>query len=297
MLWILLDLKVLREKDMIMKYLLPIVYCLMAFCQAHAQLSFDVAAFTQKQNVVEWLLIYDRVAWVTSDSVMAEDPAELEQLGGEWFCFQDADNRWHAVYGKDVDGHFQSVFHYLVDGDGDGDVRRLKEPLDSGLVNPLSRALVHCRAAMTAYQDSVSIRFNQYIRQQANGEIEVWILPAFQPNGVAIYGWEFYWKLDKWGQKVIEQTAYTQTLRGFEVGEKREIWLTYSTVDAPTLGGVFFVEYYQPYFTRINLETATSRSFLMSLGESDGGSHWIHVEKDLSKGKKKKRKQKKKKKN
>ena len=62
--------------------------------------TFDVADFNEKFEVAQWLVAYDRVAWKTTDLVMAGDKVELARLGREWFCFQDSKGVWHAVYGK-----------------------------------------------------------------------------------------------------------------------------------------------------------------------------------------------------
>ena len=40
---------------------------------------------------------------------------------------------------------------------------------------------------MELLQDTVNLRFNQYLRKNVNDEIEVWVLPAFQPNGIAVF--------------------------------------------------------------------------------------------------------------
>jgi hypothetical protein len=90
--------------------------------------AFDIVGFNQKFEVVQWLVAYDKVAWKTSDLVMAADQAELARLGREWFCFKDAKGVWHAIYGKLENNKFDQVFHYLVDGAGK--ITRLTDKID-----------------------------------------------------------------------------------------------------------------------------------------------------------------------
>jgi len=59
--------------------------------------------------------------------------------------------------------------------------------VDTAILNSYSRALVNALKEMELLQDTVNLRFNQYLRKNVNDEIEVWVLPAFQPNGIAVF--------------------------------------------------------------------------------------------------------------
>jgi len=143
---------------------------------------------------------------------------------------------------------------------------------------------------MELLQDTVNLRFNQYLRKNVNDEIEVWILPAFQPNATAVFGGEFHYVFSSTGNDLITQDNYCQSnFRGFKVVTPREIWLDFRDVDKPTLGAIFFVWSYKKYFTKINIETSISISTLF---EIEGKYNWAHVEKDLSKKKKRKNRKK-----
>jgi hypothetical protein len=222
------------------------------------------------------------IAWWTSDSVMTEDTTEIARLGSEWFCFKDESNCWQAFYGKDVNGKFQSVFHYEVDTT-DSFYRSLTG-VDKAILNSYSRALVNASKEIELLQDTISLRLNKYLRKNVNNEIEVWILPAFQPNGTAVFGGEFHYVFSSTGNELISKDNYYQgNFRGFKVGEPREIWLDFRDVEKPTLGAIFFVWYYKKYFTKINIETGKNMSTLF---ESEGEYNWVHAQKNLSKKKK-----------
>lgn len=254
-----------------------ILMSLTSFGQKNNVLSFDIKDFNQKAQTAEWLYMYDAIAWWTSDSVMKQDTSELHRLGEEWFCFQTDDKNWHAVYGKYDNNKFDLVFHYLVDTAYK--VSRIYESVDTSLLCRYSRALKTANNQIKAIKDSINITFNQYIRQNDDNTLTVWIFPAFQPSGYAVYGGEFIYKIDPTGNSVLEDNSYYQgQFRAFKVGEPREIWLDFTEIENPTLGNVFFVWYFKRYFTYIKVDN----KYYVTTTVKDGDTYsWMHYEKDL----------------
>lgn len=238
---------------------------------------FDAADFSKKMEIVEWLVEYDHVAWKTSDVVMTEDKAEMAKLGTEWFCFQDDKKLWHAVYGKMSGGIYTAVFQYTYDNSGK--ITKSADKLDQSFLNVLAKSLGTAKTKLTASIPPNSPIFNQYLRKNPDGTISVWMLPAFQRNGTAVFGGEAHYQIDATGTKVLKEESYFQAnFRGFMAKPPREIWLDYREIEKPTLGGIFFVWYYKPYFTKIFLDTATSTS---SLVKTENNVYiWVNVEKD-----------------
>lgn len=246
--------------------------------------NFDIADFNKKMEVAEWLYEYDMIAWITSDSVMSQDKKDLERLGSDWFCFQENDT-WHAVYGKYEDKKFDLVFHFKVDSNGQ--VSKTTETVDTTLLHRYSRALQTASGQISDLKDSVNLRFNQYIKENDDKTLSVWILPAFQPNSVAVYGGEFIYKIDETGMKVLQDDSYFQgDFRGFKVDKPREIWINYQDIEKPTLGAIFFAWYYKSYFTKIVIDNSESISTPF---KSDNSWTWIHAEKERDKKKSKKK--------
>jgi len=255
---------------------------LTVFGQKSKKMSFDVSDFNQKASVAEWLYLYDAIAWWTSDSVMTEDEEEIGSLGGEWFCFQTEDKNWHAVYGKYEDNKMNVVFHYLVDTAYT--VSRVFESIDTTFLNLHARALIAANNQIAALKDSVQLRFNQYIRQNEDKTFTVWVFPAFQPSGYAVYGGEFIYEIDHTGTKIIKDNSYYQgAFRAFKVDKPREIWLDYTELEKPTLGTVFFIWYYKKYFTYIKLDT---KNYITTTIKGSDGYSWMHIEKEKKKKKK-----------
>jgi hypothetical protein len=238
--------------------------------------TFDTQDFAQKAELAKWLVIYDEVAWHTSDVAMAEDKAEVAKLGQEWFCFQDARKTWHAVYGKLTDHGYDAVFHYTLDATGK--INRTSEKIDQGFLNAHTRALAVSRSKLKAIISNGSPLFNQYIRKEDDSSLSVWLLPAFQTDGTAVYGGEAFYKLDPTGTKVLkEETYFLPNYHGFKTSPAREIWLDYPEVEKPTLGSVFFVWYYKSYFTNIFINNTKSTSTVI---KADNDYMWLNIEKD-----------------
>jgi hypothetical protein len=238
--------------------------------------NFDIADFNKKLEVVEWLVVYDTVAWKTTDLAMAGDKADIARLGKEWFCFQDKKNLWHAVYGKLDNNKFDLVFHYVVDAAGK--ITRTTDKIDADFL------VLHARAIDLAYRKlketipANSPRHNTYIKRNADKTFTVWLLPAFQTNRVAVFGGEFIYTIDAAGEKITKDESYFQgTFRGFKTEPAREIWLNYTEKEKPTLGAIFFVWYYKEYFTNIYIDNAKSTSTVIKNGSE---YMWAHVEKD-----------------
>jgi hypothetical protein len=259
---------------------------LTVFGQKKNGLAFDIQDFNQKATIAEWLYLYDAIAWWTSDSVMTQSQEELQRLGSEWFCFQTEDGNWHAAYGKYENNEMNVVFHYLVDTTYK--VSRTFEPIEAEFLNLHARALITANNQITAIRDSNQIRFNQYIKQNEDRTFTVWIFPAFQPNGLAVHGGEFIYKIDPTGTKILEDNSYFQgQFRAFKVDNPREVWMDYTELEKPTLGSIFFIWYYKKYFTYIKLDNKNYVTTTIKSG--DGSYSWMHIEKEQEKKKGKKK--------
>ena len=239
---------------------------------------FDIIDFNKKFEVAEWLVEYDLVAWKTTDEVMKQDKTELAKLGREWFCFQDKNNVWHAVYGKFTDEKYDLVFHFKIDKDSK--IVKTDEKMDAEFLNLHAKALQTANKKMySTFNDDNVPRFNQYIRQNTDKTFNVWLLPAFQTNGLAVYGGEYIYTLDKTASKITKDESHFQgNFRAFKTGNPREVWIKYNELEKPTLGAIFFVWYYRNYFTKINLETSKSISSVINISNI---YTWVHIEKEL----------------
>jgi hypothetical protein len=263
-----------------LKALLPLLLLLAPLTSAAQKPNFDIADFSKKFEVVQWLVAYDTVAWKTTDVVLAADQSEVARLGSEWFCFQDKSGLWHALYGKLENNKYEQVFHFVLDREGK--ITRIKEQVDNEFASLHANALKTAIAKMEASIPAGSPKHNSYIRQNPDKTFTVWLLPAFQPNDVAVYGGEFIYTIDAAAQKITKDESYFQgQFRGFSAKPPREIWLNYREKDKPTLGSIFFVWYYKQYFTSIVIDNSKSTSTVIKNGN---GYMWTHIEKDKKDG-------------
>ncbi|HMO80820.1 MAG TPA: hypothetical protein PKD24_08505 [Pyrinomonadaceae bacterium] len=265
-----------------MRYLSHLIIALVLTSAAFAQdrpaegPKFDIADFSKKVETAEWLVEYDGVAWRSTDMLPTDDKSRMARLGPEWFCFQDEQRVWHAVYGRLTEGKYDLVFHFVAGKDGV--LARTDADIDQDFLNKHAAALSTGREQLLRSIPPGSPRFNQYIRKNSDNTYSVWFFPAFQPNRIAVYGGEGVYLIDAAGTKIIKDESYFQKdFRGFASEPPREIWLDYREIKKPTLGGVFFALYYRNYFTKIVIDTGESSNMLVRTNDS---FVWVNVEKD-----------------
>ncbi len=255
-----------------------LLFAAIAFGQAakSTQPKFDIADFNKKFETAQWLVEYDNVAWKTTDAVMAMPKDVIARLGQDWFCFQDTNKIWHAVYGGLTEGKYDVAIH--LEMDAKEKITKSNQKIDQEFLNKHARALKTGRDKLTARVADGSPRFNQFIRQNPDKTFFVWLLPAFQPDRMTVFGGEAVYTVDASGTTILKDDSYFQEgFRGFKSEPPREIWLNYTEQDKPSLGAIFFVWYYKAYFTKIFIENAKGTSTVI---KGDSGYIWVHVEKD-----------------
>ena len=238
---------------------------------------FDVKDFNRKFKTARWLNDYENVTWATTDYLAKQDPGKLKKIGRDWFCYQDRDSVWHAVYGSFDGNRYDVVFFLRIDS-----TYKVTEeqdiPSQSFLV-PYARAIETAYARLIRDHKDLQVQLSLYIRKNGDGTFSVWFFPSMLQNGMAVYGGEFSYLLDASGTKILSSSGYyTGKFKGFPVENgPEEITLDYTDIDQPTLGGILFVWEYRKFFKKIMLET--SRSISSVLRDHTGEYYWIHVEK------------------
>tara|TARA_R110002072_G_scaffold174802_6_gene330429 strand:- start:6139 stop:6978 length:840 start_codon:yes stop_codon:yes gene_type:complete len=271
-----------------MNKLLILLFTLLGGSLLQAQ-KFDSKDFFEKKETAEWLMTYDLVAWFSTDTLMTKDKERIARLGREWFCFQDSTGTWHSVYGKYENGNYDQVFHFIVKSQTE--VIETNEQIDTTFLNKHGRALARAFKEMKPIGDSTAVRFNHYIRENEKGNLDVFIFPAFQPDGTAVFGGEFIYEISPKNEIIEDKSYYQGQFLGSKTSESGEIWLNYTDKIKPTLGSIFFAWYYKEYFTKIYIDNKTSFTTLLK-GEEN--YHWSTVLKDPKAETKKKREEQKK---
>lgn len=207
----------------------------------------------QQMQTVEKLCKYDNIAWRTSDSIIAAPFYERSGLGPEWFCIEE-NNSWYAYYGRIEEDEYKIVFNYKVNQKGE--IERIKNPIANEQLNRYAFALNIAFKAFAPIMGEYNITFNQYIFQNPDTTFDVYFLPAFQTNNIAVYGGEFKYTINTMADSILKQEIYfPQNLRGFYVNKEEDIRLDYNDSDLPTIGALFFGWYYKQHFNTITIET------------------------------------------
>ena len=244
--------------------------------RARSGRDFPAERFDSVSRTAAYLAAYDRVAWVTSDSVMAlmrRDSTVQRNLGAEWFAYLQ-DSTWHAVYGRydrTADRYVQ-VAHFAA-----GPRERFRQqaaPFDSLLARRYGRALALATGRLPAAATRSGARFNVYVRPAAAGELDLWYLPAWQTNGWLIHGMEFHYRVDASGARIVDSSAVVSPLRGSRPDSTQVIDIVNDERELPTVGQAFFALYYGRYFKTVYIR---SRGFVSTFVNRDGSVAWVHA--------------------
>jgi len=233
----------------------------------------SAAVFQDRENTVQWILSYDRMAWLSTDLVVHEDSAVLANLGPEWFCFQ-YDDKWHAVYGEydKTDDRYRIAVHYEVSENGA--VVRTESPLDTNQIDVLASALSTARSVLPAEYGNAPVPLNQYVRRKQDGSLEVWFLPSWDPQrGLLVFGGEAQVILDDQGREPLEQMYRTPQWQGFAPDTTLRIDMDYRDESLPTVGAMFFLIMNRSQFSHIFIHTAQYSSTLVDTADGTG---WVH---------------------
>jgi hypothetical protein len=220
---------------------------------------FPSKQFMANDETARWLAQYDAVAWVTSDLVTALPKDEFQRLGQEWFCFENS-GTWHAVYGRydTLTDRYAIGVHYRSDGSR---FVRTTDAVDTTAMLELARA-VHFAEGRSEPAIGNRVRYNVYVRRLGDRRLEVWLLPAWQPNGVLLYGVELRQTLDSSGRALVDSAYMIGGLRGIRPDTTRTLNIVDDQHEVPTVGETFFAWAYHKYFAHIRI---FSRGFVTEL--------------------------------
>lgn len=234
---------------------------------------FDHDAFRQNFATAQWLVQYDRAAWLATERLAeSADSALLTALSREWFAAEQEPGKWVVVFGGWSGDTFKVRKCFGVD---------LQGTVSEGGSFDAAEAHRHATAIRTVYGqvgkvlDSTKVRFNHYVRRERDSLLTVYLLPAFQSDMRAVYGAEFIYTTTPSGAAVAESSSYTQNiLRGFSVVAAPDIKISYPDVEQPPLGAIYFTWYFKEYFQSIIIETS---KYFSVLGSTPGGKYyWSH---------------------
>lgn len=232
---------------------------------------FPYDAFVANEAIARWIAAYDRVAWVTTDSLQRLPDSAQAGLGSEWFCFQDG-SRWHALYGAydSTAQRYRVGVHYVFE---DSTVRWTHEPVDTAEATSMARGLFVTRRALPPIARK-NLMFNGYVRRLPSRQVEVWYLPAWQPNGLLVEGAELRYLLDSTASSIVDSTVSIGKLAGWVADTGAAIHIDDRSREAAGVGPLFVLLAYGWAFKQVYIET---RRFRSALYRGPGGPAWMHA--------------------
>lgn len=232
---------------------------------------FPVDSFEAHAAVARWMAAYDRAAWMSTDAVQALPSSQREGLGAEWFCYQAA-GRWHGVYGRydPASDRYDAVVHLVQ---GDSGYRRVSEAPDTALARPFGRALHRAIARLPEGLRS-RVSMNQFVRRLPGGQVEVWLIPGWQPAGHLLHGLEWRYTFDPEGRAVLDSSQSGKTARAFRPDTTATIVVEDHAFRVPRVASLFLLLTYGHWFRQLFVE---SQGFRSTLYRGPGPQAWIHV--------------------
>jgi hypothetical protein len=238
---------------------------------------FPAAQFDSLDKIAHYLWQYDSFAWHTSDKLAAEvnslGKEVVDRLGEEWFCVRH-DGMWHGVYGK-FDGatdKYHAAVHYVDAGAG---ITRSATPFNPELANRLGRALFTAKQHIPPAFNNARMRFNSYVREREDHDIDVWFVPAWQSNGWLLYGSEFQYTLDAEGRTVKDSVVRLGNIMGMRPDSTESVMLRHDDAPGiPTVAEILFMRLYSKYFAHVRVRTRDWVSEFLSMGAQRA---WVHA--------------------
>jgi hypothetical protein len=229
-------------------------------------------------ETASWLMRYERVAWVSSDSVITQPDSLKARLGPDWFIDTTA-TLWHAFYGRyEPDSDTYSItFHYT--GDKPSALRSSTVPVDTARLTATARALHNSRIRLPSAFTPHALRLNWYVRRPTVDTIEVWFLPAYQPTGLLVFGGEAVYRWDSAGRQLLDSTYSLATFLSVRPDSTKEIVLPADEFDYPSPGNLYLLLNYHTAFRHLIVR---NRRVLTSVWVGPEGPSFVTAVRDAA---------------
>jgi hypothetical protein len=233
---------------------------------------FPVEEFDAHDRIARALLAYDACAWRSTDELMKQPRAARADVGRVWFCLPHGDD-WDAIYGRSEPAadRYEIRFHFRVSRAG---VTLSTEPLDTARVHAAARALSATLGDAPAAVTASGIRFNPYVQFAGDSMVTVWLLPAWQPNGLAAFGAQVRDDYGGDGRRRERRAVVEGPILLARPDTSESFRIDSNSGDVATVGDLFFMYLLRPYFAGIRIQTGRFSSQLVKAGD---GYAWVHA--------------------
>jgi hypothetical protein len=188
----------------------------------------------QNVQTALWMQAYDRVAWATTDLLLKESKETLKDIGPVWFCVE-IDHVWYALYGRFQDDAFDIAVCYQQTAKDK--FEKVSPPLIADK-DRFARAISLTLPEILETTRRTTVRFNYYIRGNQD-LVEVYYLPAVQPEGKLAYGIEHSFLLNATGQAILSHEQFGKVLADATPDKQRTLTLEMKECALPTPQAIF----------------------------------------------------------
>ena len=238
----------------------------------------DLAAFNRNLKIARELAIDDKIAWISTDSILSRKFSHLDSLDSTWFVCK-YDNRRFAYYGRYDEEKEQYYPKYAFVSTDDSTISKLPSDTgDTGDIASFYAKMVtagshHFKTVVDSLQ--LDIHYNHYIRTAPDGNCTMWFLPAGYRNYCA-QGIEVRITIDKVSGTVTGHSVAGSLLHYFEIDKpSKPVELDNSWSATPSVGNIFFVLRNRDTFDTIRIR---NRHSVSSLEYTDDGTwRWVHT--------------------
>jgi len=201
----------------------------------------DLEAFNRNLHIAEELATDDKIAWISTDSILAERISLLDSLDSTWFVCK-ADNKHYAYYGRYSAEEQQYYPKYVFVSTDDSTISKIPPEPDSTTSFYAKMVTTGTRYFKTIVDSlQLDIHYNHYIRKAPGGRCIMWFFPAGYANYCA-QGIEIRLTIDSASGELSGYNVDGALLRYFELDKKaKPVELDNSWSDTPSVGNIFFV--------------------------------------------------------
>jgi hypothetical protein len=204
------------------------------------------AQLRENVQIARWMLVYDQVASDTTDLLLKENKETIRRVTPVWFCME-KDHVWYAVYGGYQPDAFDIAICYKQVS-----MHKFKSvvPPEFPDKDRFARALDLTLPVILDTTRRTTVRFNYYVRA-VKDRIEVYYVPAIQPDGKMAYGIQHTFTLSANGGELISHKQYGKVLIGALPSKQRTVTLEMTQCAVPTPQAIFAMACYRVQFADI----------------------------------------------
>ena len=160
---------------------------------------------------------------------------------------------------------------------------RSRKPLPRRLRDAFARALFTTGERLAPVLQPTGIRFNQYIRTLDSGQLEVWVLPAWQTDGRLVFGSEYRLVLDKNGQDILRESIPEPQLSDMRPVAEDTWLLPNDDAGLPSVGQLFSLLLVRDHVALAGIRNRDYTTTYID-GAGSGKAAWVNVsnERDLA---------------